>query len=292
MTPTYDPSPIKRRRRTGAEVETIRAAIVAFAREDHPTTNRHLFYQVAGLGLIEKTEAEYKRTICRLSVQMREAGRLPFPWITDGTRWVRRPRTYSSLENALYRTAETYRRALWDDQPVRVEIWAEKDAIAGILYAVTSVWDVPLYVVRGYGSVSYLHEAALEAREDGRPTYIYHFGDHDPSGLDIERHVREKLRQYAGAGVALHFERLAVTPEQIVADALPTRPTKRSDSRAARFEGASVDVDTLAPSALRGLAEAAILRHIDARTRYRLARVEAGEREALERIAAGIGGGR
>ena len=45
-------------------------------------------------------------------------------------------------------------------------------------------WDVPLMVTRGSRS-SYLHEAAEAMRHQEKPVFLYYFGDHDPSGLDI-----------------------------------------------------------------------------------------------------------
>jgi hypothetical protein len=74
---------------------------------------------------------------------MRLGGEIPFAWITDSTRWMRKPRTYSSIADMLERTV-IYRRALRDSSPVYVEIWLEKDALAGVLYDVTAVYDVPL----------------------------------------------------------------------------------------------------------------------------------------------------
>ena len=73
---------------------------------------------------------------------------------------MRKPLTWSSLEMVLRRTAETYRRALWDNQGVYVEIWLEKDALAGVLLDVTAEWDVPFMVTRGYPGIFYLYEAA------------------------------------------------------------------------------------------------------------------------------------
>ena len=81
---------------------------------------------------------------------------------------MRRPITYSSVEDALKRTAETYRRALWDDAPVCVEIWLEKEALAGVLVDVTDEWDVPLMVTRGYPSMSFLYSAAEAIKERRR----------------------------------------------------------------------------------------------------------------------------
>ena len=76
----------------------------------------------------------------------------------------------------------------------------------------------------------------------------------------------------------LHFERLAVTPEQIMAMGLPTRPTKAKDSRAGKFAGESVEVDAIPAPVLRQLCEDAITRHIDAEA-LRLTRIaEVSER--------------
>ena len=73
--------------------------------------------------------------------------------------------------------------------------------------------------------------------------------------------------------------RVPVRPQR-----LPTRPTKRTDSRAAGFEGESVEVDALPAGALRAIVEDAILSHIDAEA-LRLTQVaEQSERDVLRRI--------
>jgi len=41
-----------------------------------------------------------------------------------------------------------------------LKIWLEKDALAGVIYPVTDLYDVPLMVARGYASLSFLHGAA------------------------------------------------------------------------------------------------------------------------------------
>jgi hypothetical protein len=104
---------------------------------------RQTFYQLVSRGIIEKTEAEYKHTVVRLLGEMRRARRIPFDWIADNTRWMRKPRTYSSLADMLERESEFYRRALWDSSEDYVEIWLDKDALAGVLYQVTEEFDVP-----------------------------------------------------------------------------------------------------------------------------------------------------
>lgn len=56
--------------------------------------------------------------------------------------------------------------------------------LAGVLMQETEIYDVPLMVSRGYSSLSFLHSAAEAIAANGKPAYIYHFGDLDPSGVD------------------------------------------------------------------------------------------------------------
>jgi hypothetical protein len=257
----YGSRPTNRARRGRADMQRIREAIADVLEAEHPATVRQVFYQLVSRGAIAKTEAEYKATVVRLLTDMRLAGEVPFDWISDNTRWMRKPRTFSSVEQALRRTAETYRRSLWDRQAVYVEIWLEKDALAGVLYQITELWDVPLMVTRGYASLSYLHGAAEAIGAQGKPAYIYYFGDHDPSGVDIPRTVEARLREFAPAA-DIHFERVAVTEQQIRELSLPTRPTKKTDSRSKNFVGESVEVDAIPPTELRRLVDACIVRHV------------------------------
>jgi hypothetical protein len=246
-------------------------------------TVRQVFYQAVSRGLIDKTEAQYKQTVCRLLADMRRSGDLPFRWIADSTRWMRKPDTHGGLANMLEKSQRTYRRAIWDDQDVYVEIWLEKEALAGVLYDITAKWDVPLMVTRGYPSMSYLYEAAKSIEAENKPAYLYYFGDHDPSGVDISRFVSQALCEYA-PDADITFARVAVTPQQIVGYHLPTRPTKTSDTRSKSFQGGSVEVDAISPDDLRWLAENCITKHIDFDMLQRLREVEAAERDTLASI--------
>lgn len=289
-------------RRSRIEIEAIREAIVDELEADNPQTVRGLFYRLVSRGVVAKTEAEYENTVCRLAVEMRRTGALRYSWIADPTRWMRKPSTFSSVEAALRRTAQTYRRALWDDALTVREIWCEKDAITGVLIRETSDWDVPLMPCRGYPSLSFLHSAAeaiLERHRYGQRTILYYFGDHDPSGLDIDRTVTRGIGESlialtfdwadpreAFAEVA-DFERVAVTPAQIADLQLPTRPTKRMsrDYRARTFVGDSVEVDAIPARRLRQIAASCIEGHVDADQLESLREVEAEERRVLLALA-------
>ena len=189
----YGSRSTRRRRRTAEEILDIKFAIHRALSEEHPMTVRQVFYHLVSDGTIEKTEAAYKSTVIRLLTQMRLdhdpdpyslniAPTIPFGWIADNTRWMRKPTTYSSVEHALSNVARTYRRSLWESADAYVEVWLEKDALAGVLYQETATFDVPLMVTRGYPSLSFVAEAAEIIGEIDKPAYLYYFGDHDPSG--------------------------------------------------------------------------------------------------------------
>jgi hypothetical protein len=294
----YGASPIKRRRRTRAQLARVDEAIIAAVDADRPVMLRGVYYRVVSAGAVPKTEAGYQ-LVGRELLKLRRARVVAYGDITDGTRFLHAPKTWNSVEDALRNTAAVYRRQLWDGQQDAVLMFTEKDAISGVLLPVTESWDVPLGVMRGYSSESFAWQVSELVRGIPRRVYVYQFGDHDPSGRDAWRAFAERVcafvEEAAGAGrclaTELVFERLAVTEEQIAEWGLPTRPTKRTDSRAARFAGESVEVDAIPARDLRELAEAEITRHIDAE-QWRIAEeAEASEREILTRIAARQNGG-
>lgn len=271
-------------RRTKAELAEIDAAIYEIAAQERPVTVRGLFYRVMSRGLVPKTEHGYS-VVQRQTLKLRRAGALPYSWITDGSRLRLKPDTWDSASLALEVTAYSYRRSLWNDQKVHVEVWTEKDAIRGVIYPVTAQYDVPLMIAKGFSSDTFLHETAQEINSDGKPAVIYQLGDHDPSGVAAWNDIQHKLRQFVDVEIDLTFERIAVTPEQIQELGLPTRPTKQSDTRAAKFDGDSVEVDAIPSSALRELVTEAIERWIDPDI-LRLTKIaEQSEKTILKRIA-------
>jgi hypothetical protein len=285
----YGASTIKRPRRTKAAIVCIRDTIQGILEADNPQTVRQVFYALTVRGAIKKVETEYHRTVVRLLVEMREAGDIPFEWIADNTRWMRKPTTFVGLDACLRNTANFYRRDLWASMPIYCEVWCEKDALAGVLIEETEPYDVPLMVARGYASISFLHSAAKTIARKGKPAHIYHFGDLDPSGVDAARDIEAKLRRYA-PGAEIHFERPALTREQVAEWNLPSRPTKMTDSRAKKFSGESVELDAIPANKLRNLVRDCIERHVDQEQLAVLRTAEESERETLGRWAGIIRG--
>jgi hypothetical protein len=275
-------------RATKSEMEERADFLVDYAREHGPVTVRGLYYQaeVAQLPGIDKAEQSYRK-VQRQVLNLRRQGRIPYTDIADATRWMRKPRSYSSLEEALDLSARTYRRSLWDDEPEYVEVWCEKDAMAGVLFDVTSKYDVPLMVARGFVSETFAYEAIAQRGEDDRPYRVYYLGDLDRSGRDAARTLEEKLTRFgAEAGIRVWFEQIAVTEEQVEELNLPTRSPKRESAADRKWPlDYACELDAIPPDKLRELVEDVITLHIEQRELDVLRAVEESERLLLKTLA-------
>lgn len=274
-------------RRDKNEMAAIRKAILSVIREDPPMTVRQVFYQLVARGVVEKTELEYQRTVIRLMTEMRLSGSLRYDWVVDESRRVRITQTFDNLQDAVEHTATFYRRSALAESSDYLEIWVEKDALAGALWDVTSDYDVPLMVSRGMPSLTFLHGSAVEIRraaENGKRSFIYQFGDHDPSGVLIPKTIERRLDEMCERldCPPPRVERVALTEAQIKRYKLPTRPTKRDGNpHASGFSGRSVELDALKPSVLRQLVTEVIERHISPVQTAILREAEDSERELL-----------
>lgn len=285
MTSTLRP----RTRRTKNELQQILDATRAIIKEEAMrVTIRHLFYRLVSLNLVQKSERAY-RNLCALLARWRRREQLPWTAFADNTRWHLGKATHNSLHEMLISTAATYRRNLWASSKTYLEIWTEKDAIAGILLEAADPFGVPVFPLKGFASLTSLHGAAETFRkqiEQGKEARITYFGDHDPSGRCIDMKAEATLRDDFGVDVS--FERKAVTQEQIAEYGLPTRPTKKSDSRARGFVGESVEIDALSPKLLRAMVEETITAHIDKGEYERLKATEKQERNSFLNAMAGF----
>ena len=150
------------------------AIIKVFVEQSPRLTVRQIYYALTVAYAVPKTQAGYRQT-CYTLKNMRLRGQLPYGWIADNTRWQIRPKTFNGLDAALFNMQHLYRRNLWETSKVNVEIWVEKDALAGVISPVTSEYDVPLFVARGYSSMTFIYDAAEEIKASGKPTYILIF---------------------------------------------------------------------------------------------------------------------
>ena len=260
----------------------LREALLELTERYERMTVRGCFYQMSSRGIVAKTELGYAK-VQRNLLTMRREGLLPWAFIADGTRWMRRARTYDGVQDALAQMHALYRRDLWAKQDYRVEIWLEKDAMADVIQPVASEWGVPLAVTRGVSSETFVYNAADDASCDLRTTIIYTLFDFDAGGDRGHRKIEKGFADYCSADFII--ERLAVTPEQIRDWELPTRPAKSTDPEAATWGGKPcVELDAIPPDLVTELVEDAIMELIDARAWEVEQAIEAEEKAGLLRL--------
>jgi len=199
--------------------------------------------------------------------------------------------TFDNIADTLKHTAKFYRRSALRDCEAYIEIWSEKEALAGIIWDEAGEYDVPVVVSKGMPSLTQVYTSFTNIRRAARAdkqSYIYQFGDHDPTGCLIPKSIEARLCEFCDEhGIDPPVvERIALTEEQIERHRLPTRPTKREgNSHAKDFEGDSVELDALPSSELRALVRECIEWHIDASALETLREAEQSEREILEQLA-------
>lgn len=241
---------------------------------DDPMTLRQLYYRFVALDLLENKESQYDY----LGESIKEArieGTIPWSWIEDRTRSadagdhnsVSREKHFEDHLEHFKTCDERFNRPRWEGQDTYVEVWVEKEALAGVFASVANELRVVSFPNRGYTSVTLLHEAAerIRAAESDRRPVILYFGDFDPSGQDIERNIRDKLNDTFGVDVGV--ERVALTRAQIDEHELPPQPAKSSDSRYEDFVkkhgDIAVELDALPPEELRDMVRDAVSNHFD-----------------------------
>jgi hypothetical protein len=128
-------------------------------------------------------------------------GILDWDLIEDRARETVTPLHWGHPSEIVEAAAEQFRIDKWVDQPVHVEVMAEKDAVSGILEPVCRSLDVSFTANRGYSSQSFMYRRGkyLQGKLlEGKKVLVVYLGDHDPSGLDMDRDIEERLRLFAG----------------------------------------------------------------------------------------------
>ena len=202
----------------------------------------------------------------------RLAGHIDWYAITDITRKVRQNSHWDSPASVVQACIDQYQIDKWENQEYRPEVWIEKDALIGVIRTICNELDVSYFSCRGYTSQSEIWKAAqrlLKYTHRGQTPIVIHLGDHDPSGLDMTRDIRERLitfMMYEGVEPA-SVERIALNQDQISQYNPPPNPTKLSDSRADWYisqHGYDCwELDALDPKVIEKLIEDAITDVVD-----------------------------
>jgi hypothetical protein len=291
--PRYQASLIadgRRKQRTPEELDALLGAILRVLDESREQiTIRHLFYRLVSLKALEKTEKDCEVLQYHLT-KWRRAGLVEYSAFADSTRWYIRKPSYDGLHDALERTRDNYRRDMWAAQPYYVEVWVDKDAIAGVVSRIAESYGVPVFVYRGFSSLTGIYQASetfQEIKENGKQPVILHVGDYDPSGQVAADAIEKSLLTDFGCE-GVEFHRIAVTADQVSELGLPTRPTKTSTHSGKWTGGDSVEIDAMSSEQIQGIVEAAIVELIDQHEWNALRKIETQERKTLAKITAGF----
>ncbi len=252
-------------------------------------TLRQLYSQLVSRNVVPNTERSYKN-VGNLLSRARLAGLVDWDAIEDRVRVPDIPSQWNSIGDIVDSACRAFRLPRWADQDRYLELWVEKDALSGVLAPLASEYHVPLAVNRGYSSQSAMKEAAERFRRfDGKPLHLIYLGDHDPSGEDMVRDVRERLAMF---GVEVDVEKIALTMEQVRKYRPPPNPAKITDSRAAayiaRHGDSSWEVDALPPDVLTTLIRKAITKHMDLEAYKAVIERERGLTATLRKVAGDI----
>lgn len=229
-------------------------------------TLRQLYYQFVSRDWIPNTEKSYKR-IGNIINDARMLGLIDWDAIEDRTRAMRQRGSFRDPQDIMTAAASSYHLSRWENQPCRVEVWCEKEALIGVFARIANKWDCPYFACKGYPSQTAKWEAAQRMlsyqKADQTPVILY-FGDHDPSGIDITRDIRDSMATF---GASVFVERLALNMDQVEQYQPPPNPAKMTDSRAGgyveKFGRTSWELDALDPPVLMALVENSVKKYRD-----------------------------
>lgn len=179
--------------------EEIINAIISIAKEydrgGYILTLRQLYYQLVSRDIVPNHDKVYAK-ISSIKDDVVYNGLVDWNVFEDRGRVPSIAYFEDSIEGALERTSKWYELDKQLEQKNHVEVWTEKDAISSILKRVTDKYTIRLVVNKGYTSSTAVYGAYtrfVECIKEGKKVVILYFGDHDPSGLDMIRDIKERL---------------------------------------------------------------------------------------------------
>lgn len=268
---------------------------------DQKLTARQVYYQFVSRGWLENTERSYKG-LTSLLTDARYAGLVDWEAIEDRGREPAIPLEFRDLAHRVESAIENYRLDRWEGQENYVELWVEKQALAGVLAPLARKFHVTLMVNKGYSSASAMKDAAerirfayndaVDAGQAKMPIILY-LGDHDPSGEDMVRDIEDRLNEFlAGDTVEVEVRELALTMAQIRKFNPPPNPAKVTDSRAAayiaKYGPQSWELDALPPRELNRIVERAFAGVLDLDKYNAVIKREEADKAKLRKAAGGV----
>lgn len=248
-------------------IDSANKIIREYQMDGYSLTLRQLYYQFVARDIIENSQKSYNRLGDIIS-NARLNGDLDWAAIEDRTRSLEGNVHWDNPAEIIDYYSRVYKIDTRIDQPNYIEVWVEKEALAGVVERICRKLDINFFACRGYVSQTAMYEASkrfISNENLGKNNIILHLGDHDPSGIDMTRDIRERLNDCFGAYVKV--KRIALNMEQIEEFAPPPNPAKLSDSRCdgymKKFGKMSWELDALEPNTLNELISSQVASYTD-----------------------------
>jgi hypothetical protein len=226
----------------------------------------------------------------RLVLQLRRKEFLDYRWISDSTRSRDKSSSWSGLEDFSESARNAYRKDLWSRQTWHIEVFTEKDAMSGVLRPITREYDIHLNVIRGQVSESFAWNIADEWSRIDKPIQVLYFGDHDPSGFNIEASLKNRLLGFLPKEKRewVFFKRLGANDADFRNSDLISIPVKKKDKSAREYlktyGDRCVEVDAIDMNEIRRRLDEEIKSFIDMREWESLQLTERLEKETIDQL--------
>lgn len=259
-------------------------------------TLRQLYYQLVARGIIPNDDKVYDR----LSVLLTDArynGLIDWDAIEDRVRVPKMHAEWNDVLGLIESAKRSYRLPRWANQDFYIELFTEKDALSSVLEPIADEWHITFCVNRGYSSASAMRDLSkrvISHLRAGKRCLVLYLGDHDPSGLDMLRDIRERINEFLVKGrdyvyPAFEIVPIALTMAQVQQYGPPPNPAKITDPRAkwyiAKYGQKSWEVDALRPEVMIKLVNDTIRKYVDLQKLEAVKRQEREDMKQLEEFA-------
>ncbi len=239
------------------------------ASQGYDMTVRQLYYWFVKQNLIPNKEESYKMVI-NLVRDARRAGLLDWNHIVDRTRGPKGPQHWPSVGSFMSAAANSYDVNWWKDQKNYVEVWVEKDTLIGIFMRACQPWKCPVLSCRGYVSDTEIWKSSqrlMRMAKTKKRVVIFQLSDHDPSGLDMTRDIRDRIEMFTDGCSKIEIRRIGLTMAQVEEVQAPPNPAKTTDSRykqyAEQYGDESWELEALEPAYMADLIGSHIKKLVD-----------------------------
>lgn len=231
-----------------------------------PMTLRAFYYQAVSALLIPNEQKQYRK-IGEILKVLRRNDLIPWYSMEDKTRSTSDKRgqedVFAYIEAHLkqFLSPDYYQRCYIQKQPVYVEISVEKDALSNHVKEAAWIYCTRVTVTRGQPSATIMNELAQRfdkaIMRDLKPILL-HFGDLDPTGVQIPKSMKHILLEYHGIDVDVR--QVGLTPFQCTEYKLPQTfdAAKKSDPNIKKWNAryglqSPTELDALHPEILKKL---------------------------------------